>query len=137
MTLNLDQKQTFIELRARNYSFAKISEQIGVSKPTLIKWAQDNTTARDIQNLNALFIDELQEKHRIGKQHRLEFFGEVLSKAKEALATRDFSDIPIDKLVALILKTSNAIKADEQLLVIKGDREFGLFELSHDKTWRV
>lgn len=137
MTLNLDQKQTFVELRAKEYSFARIAKEIGVSKPTLIKWAQDDRTARDIHNLRALFIDELQEKHRIGKQHRLEFFSEVLSKAKEELATRDFSDMPTDKLVALILKTSSAIKADEQQLVIKGDREFGLFELSHDKIWRV
>lgn len=60
MTLNLDQKQTFIELRAKNYSFAKISEQIKVSKPTLIKWAQDDQTAREINNLNALFIYEIQ-----------------------------------------------------------------------------
>jgi hypothetical protein len=107
------------------------------SKPTLIKWAQDDRTARDIHNLHALFIDELQEKNRIGKQHRLEFFGELLSKAKEELATRDFSDIPTDKLVVLALKTSSAIKTDEQQFVIKGDREFGLFELSHDRTWRV
>lgn len=137
MTLNLDQKQTFIELRAKDYSFAKISKEIGVSKPTLIKWAQDDQTARDIHNLHALFIDELQEKYRIGKQHRLEFFAEVLSKAKEELVTRDFSDIPTDKLVALILKTSSAVKADENQLVIRGDREFGLFELSHDKKWQV
>lgn len=137
MTLNLDQKQTFIELRAKNYSFAKISKEIGVSKPTLIKWAQDDRTARDIHNLHALFIDELQEKHRIGRQYRLEFFGELLNRAKDELTTRDFSDVSTDKLVALILKTSSAIRVDEQQLAIKGDREFGLFELSHDKTWRV
>lgn len=137
MTLNLDQKQTFIELRAKGYSFAKISEQIKVSKPTLIKWAQDDQTARDIHNLNALFIDEIQEKQSISKQHRLAIFGQFLHRAKEELATRDLSEVPTDKLVALIIRTSDAIKSDEQALVIKGDREFGLFQLSHDKTWQM
>ncbi len=137
MTLNLDQKQTFIELRAKNYSFAKISEQIGISKPTLIKWAQDDQTARDINNLNALFIDEIQERQSISKQHRLAIFGQFLHRANEELATRDLSEVSTDKLVSMIIKTSDAIKADEQSLVLKGDREFGLFQLSHDKTWQV
>ena len=137
MTHNLDQKQTFIELRAKNNSFAKIAEQIGVSKPTLIKWAQDDQTARDIHNLHALFIDEIQEKQRIGTQHRLAIFGEVLHRAKDELATRDLSEVSTDKLVLLIIKTSSTIKTDEQPLIIKGDREFGLVQLTHDKTWQV
>lgn len=137
MTHNLDQKQTFIELRAKNNSFAKIAEQIGVSKPTLIKWAQDDQTARGIHNLNALFIDEIQEKQRIGTQHRLAIFGDILQRAKEELATRDLSEVPTDKLVSLIIKTTNAIKADEQPLIIKGNREFGLVQLSHDRTWQI
>lgn len=137
MTLNLDKQQTFIELRAKNNSFAKISEQIGVSKPTLIKWAQDDQTARDIHNLHTLFIDEIQEKQRISKQHRLEIFGEFLHRAKEELATRDLSEVPTDKLVSLIIKTTNSIKADEQPLIIKGNREFGLVQLSHDRTWQI
>lgn len=137
MTHNLDQKQTFIELRAKNNSFAKIAEQIGVSKPTLIKWAQDDQTARDIHNLNALFIDEIQEKQRIGTQHRLAIFGEVLHRATDELAMRDLSEVPTDKLMLLIIKTTTAIKADEQPLVIKGDREFGLVQLTHDKKWQI
>lgn len=137
MTLNLDQKQTFIELRAKDYSFAKISEQIGVSKPTLIKWAQDDQTAREINNLNALFIDEIQEKQSISKQHRLTIFGQFLHRANEELATRDLSEVSTDKLVALIIKTTDAIKADEQPIILKGNREFGLAQLSHDRTWQV
>jgi DNA invertase Pin-like site-specific DNA recombinase len=35
-----DKIQEFITLRAEGYSFRQISEQIGVSKPTLIKWSR-------------------------------------------------------------------------------------------------
>jgi hypothetical protein len=84
-----------------------------------------------------LFIDEIQEKQSISKQHRLTIFGQFLHRANEELATRDLSEVSTDKLVALIIRTSDAIKSDEQPLVIRGDREFGLFQLSHDKTWQV
>jgi transposase len=33
-----NEKEKFIELRARGLSFSKIAEEIGVSKPILIKW---------------------------------------------------------------------------------------------------
>ncbi len=137
MTLNLDQKQEFIELRAKNNSFAKISKQIGVSKATLIKWSRDDNTAREINNLNALYIDEIQEKYRVAKEHRLEIFGNILHRVKEELEGRDLSTVSTDKLVALTVRVADAIKADEQPVIIKGDREFGLFQMSHDKTWQV
>lgn len=60
----------------------------------------------------------------------------MLNRAKDEIAMRGFSDIPTDKLVALILKTSSAIKDGEQQ-VVNGEREFGLFELSYDRKWLV
>ena len=49
MTKNLRDKQDFIHLRAQGLSFEKISVEIGVSKPTLIKWNQE--FSEEIANL--------------------------------------------------------------------------------------
>jgi len=38
MAGNIEQQARFIELRGKGMSFQKIAEEIGVSKPTLIKW---------------------------------------------------------------------------------------------------
>jgi transposase len=36
----IDQKEQFIELRAKGVSYDEIAKEIGVSKPTLIKWGR-------------------------------------------------------------------------------------------------
>ena len=45
----IEQKEQFIQLRAKGYSFDKIAEQLEVSKPTLIKW-------------NGEFLEEVKEQ---------------------------------------------------------------------------
>lgn len=54
MSKTLDEKQQFIELRAKGYSFQKISDELRISKPTLIEWAKDMATSRDIRNYRTM-----------------------------------------------------------------------------------
>jgi orotate phosphoribosyltransferase-like protein len=54
MSKTLDEKQQFIELRAKGYSFQKISDELKISKPTLIEWSKNTHTSRDIQNYRTL-----------------------------------------------------------------------------------
>jgi len=88
MSKTLEDKQQFIDLRAKGYSYAKIAKQINVSKPTLIQWSQEDATFRYINNLRALYLDKLQEKYAISKQHRIEAFSALLERVKTELATR-------------------------------------------------
>ena len=44
MSKTLDERQQFIELRAKGYSFQKISDELNISKPTLIEWSKDSNT---------------------------------------------------------------------------------------------
>lgn len=60
---NEKKEELFKILRVSGLSFDKISKEIGVSKPTLIKWSRKHSI--EIQNLNCLEIDELRfEFHR-------------------------------------------------------------------------
>jgi transcriptional regulator with XRE-family HTH domain len=113
MSKTLDDKQQFIELRAKGYSFSRISEELGISKPTLIDWSRDDDVSSSICNLRALLIDELQEKYTITKKHRIIAFGEFLNRAKSELEKRDLSEISTDKLIPLIIKLSETLKQDE------------------------
>lgn len=89
MSKTLDEKQQFIELRAKGYSYQKIAEQLSVSKPTLIDWSKDDQTSKDIHNQRTLYLDELQEQYTMTKRHRITVFGEVLNRAKTELDKRD------------------------------------------------
>lgn len=137
MSKTIEQKQEFVELRAKGYSFAKISEQIKVSKPTLIQWSQDEVTFRNIHNLKALYHDELQEQYAITKRHRIAVFGEVLNRVKNELQKRDLSEIPTDKLIAMTIRLSETLKQDEAEIELLGEPEVLFPNLEQSKSWRV
>lgn len=137
MSKTLDDKQKFIELRAKGYSFAKIASETGVSKPTLISWSQDDDVMRDVHNLKTLHIDELQEQYVMSKQHRISVFGDLLNRAKAELAERDLSDVPTDKLVAMVVKLSDTLRQDESELELHGDIDLPRIELGELKTWKI
>lgn len=138
MSKTLEDKQQFIELRARGYSFAKISEQINVSKPTLIQWSQEDATFRNINNLRALQMDELQEKYAISKQHRIEVFSELLERVKAELINRDFSQLSTERLISLNIRLLDAVRRDETKLQLLGEPEVKLFnDMLQPKTWTI
>jgi len=103
----LETKETFIELRAKGYSFDKIAKELGKAKQTLIDWSKE--LEDEIANLKALELEALYEKHYLQKETRLQVFGELLSKIKAEALSRDLSDVPTDKLLDLLLKYSNQV----------------------------
>lgn len=137
MSKTLDDKQTFIELRAKGYSFAKIAAETGISKPTLISWSQDDEVMRDIHNLKTLHIDELQEQYVMSKQHRISVFGDMLNRAKDELSQRDLSTVPTDRLMTMVIKLSDTLRQDEAELELHGNLELPQFEIGELKTWKI
>ena len=57
-------KSKFIELRAKNWSYNRIADELKVSKQTLITWSKD--LSHVISNLRAMEIEELQERYFCG-----------------------------------------------------------------------
>ena len=137
MSKTLDDKQQFVELRARGYSFSKIADELSISKPTLIGWSQEEQTNKDIQNQRTLAIDELQEKYIMTKRHRIAVFGEVLNRAKAELDGRDLSTLSTDKLIALVIKLSDTLKQDETELELLGEVELPVFQIGEVSKWKI
>src|SRR5205823_5195401 len=88
------------ELRVGNVSYAKIAEQIKVSKTTLINWAKD--CEPEIQNRRAITYEALNEKYKAGQQHRLQMWSEQLEAVREELKKRGLGDVPTVKLVEML-----------------------------------
>ena len=104
----IDTKQRFIDLRARGWSFDKIAKELGKAKQTLIDWSKE--LQDEIANLKAMELETLYEKYYLLKENRLQTFGAMLIKIKEEVLTRDFSEIPTDKLLDLLLKYNTQVK---------------------------
>ena len=103
-------KQKFVELRAEGLSYDKISKEIAVSKPTLMKWEKE--FSQEIKELRFIQFETLKEKYLMTKEARVENYGELLTKAKEELKSRDLKDISSDKLLNMINDLENKFKEE-------------------------
>lgn len=126
----LETKERFIELRAKGWSFDKISKELGKSKQTLIDWSK--ALEEEISNLKALELEALYEKYYLLKENRIQTFGDLLSRIKQEISNRDLSEIPSEKLLDIFLKyeiqlrdeiVDPTFKTTEEIEESKTDRE--------------
>jgi len=103
-------RERFIELRAKNLSFDKISRQLKTSKPVLIAWARELQI--EIHNCRSLEAAVIRDKYRLSSLQRLELYGQMLSALEKEFKTRDLNSLPTDKLIELMMKLANVIEKD-------------------------
>jgi IS30 family transposase len=106
----IDTKQQFIELRAKGWSFDKIAKELGKAKQTLIDWSKE--LQDEIANLKAMELEAIYESYYLLKENRLQTFGGLLNKIKDEVLKRNFTDVPTDKLLELLLKYNAQIKEE-------------------------
>lgn len=100
-------KQKFIELRAQGLSFDKIAKELNKSKQTLIDWSRD--FSGEIANLKAVELEGIYQKYYLLKENRLQTLGTMLNKIKDEVETREFTDVPTEKLLDLLLKYNSKV----------------------------
>jgi len=96
---NLEQKENFIELRAKGFSFEKISTEINVSKSTLIKW--QNEFKKEISNREFLNYQNIIEKHQLLKTNKVEILSDFLEKLWKEIQIKDLTKIEIKDLIRI------------------------------------
>lgn len=119
--INLDQKEKFIELRAKGWSFDRIAKELGRAKQTLIDWSKD--LQEEIANRKALELEALYETYYLQRENRLQMFGAMLTKIKEEVEGRDLSDVATDKLLELFLKYNSQVKEEIVEPIYKSSQE--------------
>ena len=119
--INLDQKEKFIELRAKGWSFDRIAKELGRAKQTLIDWSKE--LQEEIANRKALELEALYETYYLQRESRLQMFGVMLTKIKKEVESRDLSDVPTDKLLELFLKYNNQVKEEIVEPIYKSSQE--------------
>lgn len=108
--VDTEKKERFIELRAEGFSFDTISQQLDISKATLIKLSRE--LAGDIERLKYINIEALAERHKVLKANRLEGLGRLLDKIDSALDSADFSKVPTERLIELKLRLTEKMQAE-------------------------
>ena len=94
--------ERFIQLRAQGWSFARISAELNVSKPTLIQWSRKHQF--EIQNLRAIETEALAESCLSSRQQRWEQTSQHLRRVEEELAKRNLDTVPTSRLLMLAFR---------------------------------
>ncbi|RXZ00948.1 hypothetical protein [Fictibacillus sp. S7] len=116
----MEQKELFIEYRAREIPYEQIAKEIGVSKPTLLKWGRELEV--EIGNCRAMELELLQEKYFVSKRTRIELYGKQLNRLSTELDKRDFSGLSTEKLIELQMKIISNLKQEETPIHLKEKR---------------
>lgn len=114
MTYTNEQKLQFVGYRAQGFSFDKIAEVLGISKPTLIKWQGE--LYNQVREQEFYEVQTITERYRVMRRDRFEavakLLGAVNSELTRRAETNDLADIPTDKLVNLALILEKRITQD-------------------------
>ncbi len=101
----------FIALRADGWSYDKISQELKVSKQTLINWGRKYR--HDIFNLIQIKKEAMKDEYGVLEHRRIEILGKPLKKIQTEIEKRDFSELPLDKAVGLLIQLTEKLKEEE------------------------
>jgi len=96
---DLETQEKFVELRAQDWTFARIAQELNVCKRTLMNWSR--THQFDIQNRRALRLEELREELLASRETRARAFAAQLKSVEEELTKRSVSDLSTHRLFSL------------------------------------
>ena len=110
MAKDLAVKEELIRLRAEGLSFSKIADQLGVSRPTLIKWSGELQS--QISAARYAQLEALAEQYGLLKEARIKAFGQLLEKLMAELKQRVLAEIPTYHLLKMVLEVSSRVKEE-------------------------
>jgi len=89
--------QRFIDLRVQGWAFARIAQELDVSKTTLIQWSR--THQHTIANLTAIERENRLQMHLASGEERMRQLGDQLRAAEAELAKRDLTTLSTGRLL--------------------------------------
>ena len=114
MAGNIEQQARFIELRGKGMSFQKIAEEIGVSKPTLIKW--NGELLEQVKEAQYMEFENLVEEYGLFRKKRFEIYCKALNSAlkefQERAETGELKKVPTDKLLNIVEQLEKRLEKD-------------------------
>ena len=114
MAGNIEKQAKFIELRGKGMSFQKIAEEIGVSKPTLIKW--NGELLEQVKEAQYMEFENLVEQYGLFRKRRFEIYCKALNSALKEFEERaekgELKEVPTDKLLNLLEQLEKRVEKD-------------------------
>jgi len=112
MTKTIEQKQRFIELRAKGFSYDKISEELEVSKNTLLSW--NGEFLEEVAEAQFHELDNLLNEYKVHRRKRFEQNCKLLNAVYEELEKRtdNLNKLSVTELAKLAETLEEKIEAE-------------------------
>lgn len=105
-----EKKLEYVKLRASGHSYSSIASELGISKSTCSKW--ETELKADIEALKEESLQELYTSYNMTREARIKTLGTALQGIEEALAQKDLTELPADKLLELKLKYERELRTE-------------------------
>lgn len=110
MAARQDTINEFIMLRAQGLSYDKIAKQLKIGRATCANW--DSKYTREIADRKADELNALYDEYFMGHKARIKRLGGICNKLDAEISKRDFSELPLEKLLDMRLKYGAALKEE-------------------------
>ena len=131
----VEDKQKFVELRAKGLSFERIAEELKVSKPTLIKWSEE--LFHEVQEAEFYELENLLENYKLMRKQRFENYCKLLSSALAELESRaaagKLQEVPTEKLLIMAEQLEKRIQQETKQELVSVTLGLGDFKIGTEK----
>jgi hypothetical protein len=128
----IEEKQRFIELRAQGFSFDRISEELSISKPTLLGWSGE--LFEQVQEAVFHEQENLLNQYKVFRKARFEVYSSLLSEALQELNKRakenKLSKMETSQLLKLALTLEERLEQDTAQNLV-------LVDTKPERNWNV
>jgi len=141
MTKTLEEQEKFIQLRAQGMSFDKISKELNVSKPVLLKW--NGEFLDRIKEAQFYELENIVEKYSLMRAKRFEVHSKLLNSALKELQERaennNLKTLSTEKLFQLVEELEQRIEKDtsRELLSVPVDSSRSLMKSLREEFIQV
>src|SRR5665647_561853 len=118
---DIETKHRFVELRAQGKSLRTVADELTVGLQTAVRWERE--LKEQIENLKAMELDALLERHRLTVQAQIERYGLELARVTEELQKRDLASVPTPKLFDIMIKLHARVDGTCPTLTLRDDDE--------------
>ncbi len=113
--------EKFIELRAENKSYDKISELLNVSKPTLIEWGKKHKAK--INELQSIRFEQILEKYKLTQEDRLNRLAEELNLAWDSFKKKDYDNLSKREIMLIIMRLEDFLRKEPAMIFMDKKEE--------------
>ena len=95
-------KVKFVQLRSSGKTYNEISDELKISKPTLIKWSKE--LEGDLHNEMEIQKETLLQNYNLNQERIFKLKSKIIDKLENEILNSNLSDVPKNKLLDTLIK---------------------------------